>query len=273
MKIFLKNIAYSLLPEGLLLRLKKIRNYYTLKNHYTDLVPEYYILSQLIAKGSVVIDLGANIGLFSRCFSLIVGQTGKVYSLEPIPATYQVLCSTMKLLKISNVIPLNYAASNKEMISIMGIPSYQQRHGIGTDGKVYEGKGQNYYEARMITEDSESFLERVAVQTRTVDSLFLDFPSKISFIKCDVEGHELQCILGSLSIIRRDEPMLLIEILNNPNQNGSQAYRLFELLKEEGYAAFYLRDGFLRPYKQNKEVNFFFLKSQHLASAHSLIRN
>ena len=52
--------------------------------------------------------------------------------------------------------------------------------------------------------------ENFEIQTKKIDEL--NFDNKISFIKIDVEGHELEVIEGAKNTIKRDKPVLLVEI-------------------------------------------------------------
>lgn len=264
------------LPEGLMTRLKYIHYHRTFKAFPVNLISEFEIMSLLIPADSTVLDIGANIGLFSKCFSLLVGSKGKVYSLEPVPQTFSILCSNIKFLTFDNVTPLPYAASAKETTVTMVIPTYQSRHGIDVNGNLYEGKGDNFYEARIIDEKAEvqeSASKRLPVETKKIDLLFSDCQN-ISFIKCDVEGHELPCVLGSLKILQRDQPALLIEVMDDPTQKTSPAFQLFEILKKEGYTPFIFKDKFLRPFMGDSDaINFFFLRPHHLAIVHSFLND
>jgi FkbM family methyltransferase len=273
MKALLKNIAYLLLPEPILRRLKNAHYSRTFKTFSIELIPEYTIMSQLIPIGSTVLDIGANIGLLSKCFSFLVGPGGRVYSLEPVPQTYDILCSNITLLTFNNVVSMNYAVSDTETTAIMVIPTYQSRHGIDIQGNVYEGMGDNFYEAKIIHENErEAASKHVTVETKKIDSLFADYPGNISFIKCDVEGHELACILGSLKVIRRNKPALSIEVMGDRNEADSSANRLFKILRNEGYGSFYLNKGVLRPLDaKSNEINFFFLLPRHIAQLNSVI--
>ena len=62
-----------------------------------------------------------------------------------------------------------------------------------------------------------------------MDSLFVGQASRITFVKCDVEGHELQCVLGASSLIRPGGPSWLIEVSSDPDLDSSPAARLFEV--------------------------------------------
>jgi hypothetical protein len=78
---------------------------------------------------------------------------------------------------------------------------------------------------------------RVDVEVRTLDSFaFRD----ISFIKIDVEGHESAVLRGALESLRRDRPMLLVEI--EERHRRTPVGEVFEFLRREGYRA-YFRDA------------------------------
>ena len=88
-----KTVALNFLPDSLLTILKKI--------HYARIVrqisesdePDLIVLRHLIEKGQCTADLGANIGVYSKYLSEYVGPSGRVISVEPVPLTYDILCS------------------------------------------------------------------------------------------------------------------------------------------------------------------------------------
>ena len=46
-------------------------------------------IKKLVEPGDFVVDLGANIGWYSNVLSGLVGDQGKVFSIEPIPDTFR----------------------------------------------------------------------------------------------------------------------------------------------------------------------------------------
>ena len=48
---------------------------------------EQALVRQLVQPGMTVFDVGANIGKYSMLFSLLVGESGKVFAFEPDPAS------------------------------------------------------------------------------------------------------------------------------------------------------------------------------------------
>ena len=66
-----------------------------------------------------------------------------------------------------------------------------------------------------------------------LDTLFAGVP--IAFVKCDVEGHELECLDGAVDTLRRSRPPWLIEVWGDPDEKGSAAHDVFRRLEELGY--------------------------------------
>ena len=163
-------------------------------------------LKNVVGRGAVVIDAGASIGLYTRFLSALVGPQGRVYAVEPVPETFDVLASNVRRLGLENVQPLNYALSDVDATLEMEVPLWP------------EG-GENLYEARAAAPGSGSGLRRMTVPSQRLDTLLPDRP--IAFIKCDVEGHELRCLAGAAETLRTWRPAWLLEVWGDPDERGS----------------------------------------------------
>src|SRR4030042_2530798 len=82
---------------------------------------EFYFLDKYLKDGMVFIDTGANIGLYSLFAAEKVGSDGKVISLEPSNREYIALQENISLNRMNNIIPLQYAAGNKNSSGILKI--------------------------------------------------------------------------------------------------------------------------------------------------------
>ncbi|MFH0952906.1 MAG: FkbM family methyltransferase [Verrucomicrobiota bacterium] len=202
----------------------------------------------LLRPGQRVVDVGANIGHVTYFLSQCVGESGRVYSLEPVPDTFDILRHNVRKLGLRNVELFNCAASSSEGSAQMGIPEYE-------DG------GRNYYESHVLKQGQPvAGAVTVEVRLRTLDSLLGTEPGPIGFIKVDAEGHELDVLLGAQGTVRRDRPAILVEVAGDPDAPGAAAGKLFELMEREGYRPHLVVGDRVEPRKPGQRaVDYLFL--------------
>jgi len=249
----LKAALKKRLPSELVLAIEKVRNVRWIKVHEPR---EFDVMRHLLDQGDTVIDIGANMGEYSRSFSVLVGSGGHVFSIEPVPHTYEILKYVVNKLGLVNTSPIECAISDVEGVRRMVIPQD-------------ESGGENFYEASLAEGTFEPTWRSVQVKTTTLDSLVSPW-TKISFIKCDVEGHELNCVKGAFGIIRTSHPAWYIETKDNPDDPTSTSGKLFEAMNLEGYLPF-LFDGTCLHKRRRGEstINYYFLMQSHIYKLHS----
>ncbi len=249
-KYLIRLLAANALPLPVLTWVKK--QYYAgdVKTFWeTDVVP----VKALVQPGDTVIDMGANFGWYTNVLSSSVGPSGKVYSIEPIPDTFQVLSGVVRKLRLANVLPLNYAMSSVDGMAIMRVP----QHAYG---------GNNFYRAQIEPKENEACSGQGTynVPMRSLDSQFLDVATKITFIKCDVEGHELAVIKGAARFFEQSRPAWLMEVGGDPDAEGTPPHQLFSIMRNYGYEIFFFdgKDLRRRP-KGHWSVNYLMLQPGH----------
>jgi len=199
-------------------------------------------VGQLVTQGDEVVDVGASIGGYTKFLS---AKTRRVYSFEPNPEIYDFLAYNVRRFRLANVETFPFALSDSERTDKMVIPRY--RWG-----------SECHYDATIDPRQQKAGLRTVNVQVKTLDSILSGKP--ISFIKCDVNGHELGFLKGALRIIRACKPGMLMELLEDPDIPGSDAHQVFSTLAKEGYTVYRLDGNSLRkrqPGERNQ--NYFFL--------------
>jgi len=154
--------------------------------------PEYAILQTLISAGDWVIDVGANVGHYTKRLSELVGPTGRVIAFEPVPETFALLAGNLQVFQNANVTLINAAVSDSTNLVGMSIPAF--------DTGLH-----NFYQAHL-SDSSDSSLQ---VLTLCLNSLNLTH--KITLIKIDAEGHEAGVLRGMHQILIRDKPTLIVE--------------------------------------------------------------
>jgi hypothetical protein len=65
--------------------------------------------------------------------------------------------------------------------------------------------------------------------------------SDVSFIKIDVEGHEEAVIAGAAETLALNRPAVLVESEHRHNPGAPR--RLSDLMDDQGYGGFFLREG------------------------------
>jgi FkbM family methyltransferase len=247
----MKRILLTVLPDTLLKQLKKFRYARALK---TFDEPDMSVVKHLVRRGDSVIDIGANVGWYTKVLSELVGERGLVQSIEPIPPTFELLSYCVGKLSLGNVRLLSCAVSSDNGTACMEVPHY-------------ETGGENYYQSKLIVHRNESSLRQFRVPTRSLDSIAADAPATIAFVKCDVEGHELFVIKGAARVLGYAKPSWLIEISQDPDAPSSESHALICSMKEHGYGVYWFDGRELRTRQPgDHSVNYFFLTKRHLES-------
>jgi len=148
--------------------------------------------------GDYVIDAGACMGDTALIFSNTVGSTGKVFAFDPVAEHLEILNYNIKNFPHNNVIAIPYGLSNRE-VSCQPLVINSYNPGFRLDN-------QNIPLCSI-----DAF-----VRTHNVD--------KVDFIKMDIEGSELDALLGAQESIRKFKPKLAISLYHKPND-------IFELVK------------------------------------------
>lgn len=251
-KRFTKKQALAHLPEWVLTPLKKRHYLGVLRTMSTDYDPDFVVLKHLVKAGDYVIDLGAHVGACTKFLSDLVGNEGRVYSVEPFPLNFDILRANVRKLELANVELINCAVSDTSGKLRMEVPTFAEF-------------GESFYDARLIPADSKSSLRQAEVDVTTIDSLFVDLPHQVSFVKCDVEGQELQALRGATKLIEKHKPAWLLEIsLMDPPTHD----QVRQLLEGSGYTEFWFEEGKLKLWERgDKPVDVFFLQPSQLQAA------
>lgn len=248
MNIIIKKAIDLLLPETLEVLLSRRHYLKIIRKISEESIEHFSIIKYLITHDDYVIDVGANIGIYTIYMSKIVGRDGIVYAIEPVPRNLMILDYIISKLSLDNVYVLRCAASDENTSSFIHIPL--------CDGH------RNYYRAYLDRKDTNCVFQ---VKTRTIDSLMALNKKQISFIKIDVEGHENQCIRGGMKTIERYKPALLIEVKNNPDMCGSLTHELFRILMNMGYEPYTMENRLIRKRKSgDRNIDYFFLQKEHI---------
>ncbi len=249
----LKRLIKDRLPAPVVRMIQDIRFSRKVGLTTEEVEVDFKIIKHLVSGGDVVVDIGANIGFYTKFLSDRVGARGAVVSLEPVPSTYRRLAFIVRKLKLKNVSLFNCALSDRDGTARMEIP-------LRPSGE------ENFFEARIIPEGASPSHRTVSVELKRLDSFVSRFPRPVTFIKCDVEGHELECLHGAAGILSEHRPALLVEIWGTFDRLESRAHQTRSFLETFGYTPYWFDGSQLRRGSSVFEsTNYFFLLESHVA--------
>ena len=192
---------------------------------------ERQLLQKILFGGAVVVDAGANIGIYSEFLSRRVGPRGFVHAFEPCPDNFTRLrCATRKLPNVRLCLAAVGERSGKTMLYI----SYK----LNVDHRAYATEGN----------------QRRALQVRMValDDYFK--PGKhVDLLKLDIQGYELHALHGAKrTIIENQEIKILLEFWPyGLKQAGVKWAELIEMLEGVGMNIMFVRADGLMPFNAN----------------------
>lgn len=178
-------------------------------DHDQNMLP---LLKEFIKKDSIVLDIGAFIGDHTIYYSKLVGGNGRVIAFEPYKDSFE--CLLYNLNGYKNIDFHNYALGNIEHYVSMEF--------------VETNNGMNY-----ISMAREANYPKIKITT--LDTISQNF-NKLDFIKIDVEGCELDVLIGGKSVINKFKPAMLIEINDMTlERQGVNRQQIFDWLTENNY--------------------------------------
>ena len=206
--------------------------------------PELFFLNEIIKPNDICIDIGANVGYYSIFLSKIIGESGKVLAVEPIPLFAEIWNKNVKRSKIKNLEMYNCALGGTEEIVKMGIPE--------VNGVLHHGM------TKIVSTKEEKYIEYFDVEMKVPDNIFLNL-EKLDFIKCDVEGYESEVFSNMKETIRKFNPIIQSELSGNKNR-----LKVISLLKELGYVPSILNNNKLEKIEEENYLkvsqDFYFIK-------------
>ncbi len=184
-----------------------------------------------------VIDAGANIGGFTIPIAKALDASGgRVHAFEPQRIAYQQLCANVFLNRLDNVYAYNLALGDtSKMIHMPELDQWKSQNigGFSVDPDIRRNlkeeamSGQNFVNEERCNLGQE-------VEQRPLDSFGFDF--KISLMKVDVEGYELEFFKGANeTIIESMFPPIIFELWDDRNWYSEKAEATTQFLIEMGY--------------------------------------
>jgi len=172
------------------------------------------IMKEILKPGQVVIDIGANIGYYAFLEAKRVGESGRVYCLEPAPENFNLLQKNVVANQYNNMEVFNAAAGAE----------------TGT-GTIYLSKSHNQH--ALVSENVSGSAGSAPVMIYSLDDFLKGKPDP-DLIRMDVEGLELDILKGMKSMLAQKKPLkLFIEVHGFFLKEKVREF--FTILKVEGF--------------------------------------
>jgi FkbM family methyltransferase len=212
-------------------------------------------LREFVPPGSVVIDVGANVGFFALRFADWVGRSGEVIAIEPEQHNYDILTSALDRAGLSaRTRVMKAAAAAVAGATLLEInPVHPADHKLSLDGTG------------------------LPIDGVTLDELVNDKRAlRPALVKIDVQGAEMLVLQGAPDILTIAGPALFIELHEEGlSRFGTSVAAILDHLSGCGYASYWLeRSGPPRPASSAEihakvaeigYVDVLFLKAAHHA--------
>lgn len=150
----------------------------------------------------VIFDVGANIGTFTTWMSKAF-PNGKIHAFEPQRQVFQMLSGNAAINNLYNVYTYNMGLGKENTKIEFEEPNYFEKNDFGTFSLV----------ENVITQRTNN---KIVVQINTLD-WFVEYYNipKIHLLKIDVEGMDLDVLIGASKTIEKHFPVIFIEHFDN----------------------------------------------------------
>ena len=190
------------------------------KNNY------FPILTDILSKGSVIIDVGASYGDEVVDMAKLTGEGGHVYAFEPLSHEFEALQRTVLLNGFTNVTCINQAVSSRSGFAELTSEEATVR---GIRESPTGGGGSN-------------------VVCTTLDTFWKEKGGeKVDLLKVDTDGHEIDVFKGARDLIRSNPQMTILaeflpsvsygsrfgkDVLRWYREQGLKVYKIQQAMKE-----------------------------------------
>ena len=199
-----------------------LKRNYIYKYHYFD--------KNIIREGDVVLDIGANLGYYTKLFAKWVGKRGTVYAVEPVEFFANTISWGTRNFK--NIYLYNVALGEEEKDVFLSTPGHfgYLRTGLAHVTDPAEASGSEF-----------AFRAKMKKASRLFSTL-----KKIDFIKCDIEGYEYIVLPEMKDILVKFKPVIQLETW------GDQKEKIENFLLSLGYRIYALDEKILKPVAEVK---------------------
>lgn len=153
------------------------------------------IFDEHINEGNVILDIGAQTGMYTIPFAKKVGDNGKVFAFEPESLAFEAIKKNAILNSIRNIIPIKIVVTDKSGFIDFFIRPFKDTGSIFSEDDNGSPFGQK---------------EKITIECRSVDDMIKSgLIEEPDFIKIDTEGAEIKILDGMKASVRKTNHILV----------------------------------------------------------------
>jgi FkbM family methyltransferase len=149
---------------------------------------EIHFIRRWLKPGMIVVDVGANYGLYTITCAQRVGRSGRVWAYEPASLPRSFLAQSVAKNGLDNVRIAEKALSDHEGSARLGIAANAELNSLNESGQ----SGEN-------------------VPLTTLDRESSTWERDVDFLKLDAEGEEVRILAGAKEFFARQHPLVMFE--------------------------------------------------------------
>jgi FkbM family methyltransferase len=159
---------------------------YSFYKAFTDR-KERAVLRNLIKPGMTIVDVGANIGIYTRYLAGIAGRSVSVYAFEPSPLNFARLRDNVR--SHHNITMIEAAVGEQN-----GVAELYLSEKANVDHRMYDsGDGRKKVDVALVSLD-----------------VYFPTGTQIDFMKIDVQGHEYSVLRGATRLFKENPQMVCL---------------------------------------------------------------
>lgn len=186
---------------------------------------EIAFMQRILKPGAIMLDIGANVGLYSALGGLALGEKGRIIAFEPDPESRKYLKQTIDANALSNTEVISAAASNNNGTTQLFISTNNRG-----DNRLYENQNAD------VAVDVATVRIDDVLNERNIDA--------VDIIKIDVQGFEGYVIEGMEQTLKNSQRLqMLMEFWpEGLSSAGTNPLDLLNRLESFGLSLFELKE-------------------------------
>jgi FkbM family methyltransferase len=181
--------------------------------------------------GVVAIDCGANLGIHTVEWAKLMNGWGSVIAVEAQERIFYALCGNITINNCLNARAIWAAVGAQQGTMRIPTPDYNKPASFGSL-ELRKRKGSEYI-GQNIRYDDDNCSE---VRTIGIDDLALE---RLDFLKIDVEGMEIDALIGAEATIKRERPAMIVEVIKSDQR------KIKSFLEKHGYRRYRFAENIL----------------------------